>query len=279
MWGCVRLFVFLLIVKIFQLLFHLFHLLIELIDLFLILFFDLNMVMIKSISFCLIEHESIDNAAEIPLKFIFYKRKWQEVCIFYLIEDLLFFYFVFHFVNLFNRRIIYFAFLTLNLSNLFSFLFAIRNRFLSILKCITFNSSKNIKNEIIFCLNEVALCKSLSVASNLHLQLCDSSLKSKELLLQSCLLSLKSSDLLLNSAVLSFLKIEVSFHFFFNPNKFIGKTFFYICSFHCEDRLKGIFLRSEDLNFFFMIIQLVWDIFNLLLKIVIALLLKFVVFL
>ena len=118
----------------------------------------------------------------------------------------------------------------------------------------------------------------MTIVTNLHLKLSDSSLKSQKLLLQSRLLALEGSDLLLNSAVLSLLKIEVSLHFFLDSDKLIWKTFLDICSFHSQDRLKSILFGSEDLNFFFMIVQLGGDIFDLLLKIVMALLIKFEVF-
>lgn len=67
----------------------------------------------------------------------------------------------------------------------------------------------------------------------------------------------------------------MSLHFFLNSDKFIRKTFLYICSFHGEDRFKCIFFGSKDLNFLFMIVKLIGDIFYLLLNIKLILLREF----
>lgn len=70
----------------------------------------LDKVIIKGVSFSLIEHEGFHNGAEVFLEFVFCEGKGEEVGKLNLGDDLLFFELVFHFVN-FNRRINCFIFL------------------------------------------------------------------------------------------------------------------------------------------------------------------------
>jgi hypothetical protein len=106
----------------------------------------------------------------------------------------------------------------------------------------------------------------LPFVSDLHLQLSDPSLQTQQLLLQSSLFPLQGSDLLLDSAVLSLLEIEVSLHFLFNADEFIGKTLLDISGFHGENRLKCVLFRPENLHLFFMIVEFIGDVFDLLLR-------------
>lgn len=54
------------------------------------------------------------------------------------------------------------------------------------------------------------LCRSMTFASDLHLQFSDSSLKAEQLLLQGCFLPLERGDLLLDAAVFCFLEVKMS---------------------------------------------------------------------
>ena len=54
-------------------------------------------------------------------------------------------------------------------------------------------------------------------------------------------------------------------HFFLNSDKLIAEAFFDISCLHGEDRLKSIFLTSEYLNLFLVIVELIGDVFNLIL--------------
>lgn len=58
----------------------------------------------------------------------------------------------------------------------------------------------------------------------------------------------------------------MSFHFFFDTDEFIRETFLDVSGFHGKDGFEGIFLGPEDLDLFFMIVEFVGDVFDLLLK-------------
>ena len=58
----------------------------------------------------------------------------------------------------------------------------------------------------------------------------------------------------------------MSLHFFFNAHEFIGKTLLDVSRFHGENRFKGILFRPENLHLFFMIVEFVGDVFDLLLE-------------
>ena len=58
----------------------------------------------------------------------------------------------------------------------------------------------------------------------------------------------------------------MSLHFFFNTDQFVGKTFLDVSGFHGKDRLKSVFFGPEDLDLFFMIVEFIGDVFDLLLK-------------
>lgn len=114
----------------------------------------------------------------------------------------------------------------------------------------------------------------MAFASHLHFEFCDSPLESKELLLEGSLFALQGSDLLLYSAVFCFLEIKmplpkISFilHFFLDPYEFVRQTFFDVCSFHSEHRLQRVLLTSKNLHLLFVIVELIGNVFDLLLAI------------
>lgn len=112
----------------------------------------------------------------------------------------------------------------------------------------------------------------MSLAAHLHLQLGDSPLQAQELLLQGGLLPLEGCYLLLDAAIFSLLEIKMSLpklmkliHFFLYPDQLVGEALLYVGRLHGEHRLEGVLLAPEDLHFLLVVIELIGDVFYLLL--------------
>lgn len=55
-------------------------------------------------------------------------------------------------------------------------------------------------------------------------------------------------------------------HLFLDANKLVAEAFLDVGSFHGEDRLKSVLFAAEDLYLFFVVVELVGDVFDLVLS-------------